>query len=103
LLLVQEFDFEVIIKPVKLNAGPDHLTRVTNEEEPTNLEDNFPDVQLFSVQIVDEHFVDIMEYLSIGTTLQEYSTVQKKNLVVCIVDYQLIAGHLYKMGTDNIL
>jgi hypothetical protein len=43
LLLFQEFDFEVIVKPGKLNAGADHLSRVTNGKEPTNLEDNFPD------------------------------------------------------------
>jgi hypothetical protein len=47
LLLFQEFDFEVIVKEGKLNARPDHLSRVTNGEEPTNLEDNFPDAQLF--------------------------------------------------------
>jgi hypothetical protein len=29
--------------------------------------------------------------------------VQKKNLVVRAVDYQLIAGHLYNMGADSIL
>jgi hypothetical protein len=49
LLLFQEFYFEVIVKPRKLNAGHDHLSRVTNGEEPTNLEDKFPDAQLFSV------------------------------------------------------
>jgi hypothetical protein len=32
LLLFKEFDFEVIVKPGKLNAGPDHLSRVTNGE-----------------------------------------------------------------------
>jgi hypothetical protein len=32
LLLFQEFDFEVIVKLGKLNAGPDHLSRVTNKE-----------------------------------------------------------------------
>jgi hypothetical protein len=47
LLLFQEFDFEVIVKLGKLNAGPDHLSRVTNGEEPTNLQDNFSDTQLF--------------------------------------------------------
>jgi hypothetical protein len=41
LLLFQEFDFEVIIKSGKLNAGLDHLLRITNGEEPTNLEENF--------------------------------------------------------------
>jgi hypothetical protein len=49
LLLFQEFDFEVIVKPEKLNAGPDHLSRVANGEEPTNLEDNFLDAKLFLV------------------------------------------------------
>jgi hypothetical protein len=29
--------------------------------------------------------------------------MQKKNIVVIVADYQLIAGHLYKMGADNIL
>jgi hypothetical protein len=54
LLLFQEFGIEVIVKPGKLNAGLDHLSRITNGEEPTNLEGNFPDAQLFSVQIDDE-------------------------------------------------
>jgi transposase InsO family protein len=103
LLLFQEFDFEVIVKPGKLNAGPDHLSRITNGEEPTNLEDNFPDAQLFSVQVADEYFADIIQYLSTGTAPQEFNTAQKKNLVVRAADYQLIAGHLYKMGADNIL
>jgi hypothetical protein len=103
LLLFQEFDFKVIVKPGKLNAGPDHLSRVTNGEEPTNLEDNFPDAQLFSVQIVDDYFTEIIQYLSTGTVPQEYTSAQKNNLVVHAADYQLIAGHLYKMGTDSIL
>jgi hypothetical protein len=67
------------------------------------LEDNFPNVQLFSVQVADEYFDDIIEYLGIGFTPQEFSTTHNKNLVVIVVDYQLIAGHLYKMGTYNIL
>ena len=43
LLLFQEFYFEVIVKPGKLNEGLDHLSRVMNGEEPTNLKDKFPD------------------------------------------------------------
>jgi len=58
--MFQEFNFEVIVKPGKLNAGPDHLSRITNGEEPMSLEDNFPDTQLFSVQIVNEYFTDII-------------------------------------------
>jgi hypothetical protein len=103
LLLFQEFDFEVIVKLGKLNAGPDHPSRVTNGEEHTNLEDNFPDAQIFSVQIVDEYFADIIQYLSTSTASQEYNTAHKKNLVVRTADYRLIAEHLYKMGAYSIL
>jgi hypothetical protein len=43
ILLFQEFYFEFIVKPGKLNVGPDHLSRIMNGEEPTNLEDKFLD------------------------------------------------------------
>jgi hypothetical protein len=74
LFIFQEFDFEVIVKPGKMNAGPDHLSRVTNGEEPTNLEDNFRDAQLFSLQIVDDYFTKIIQYFSTGSMPQEYTT-----------------------------
>jgi hypothetical protein len=86
-----------------LNVGPDHLSRVTNGEEMTNLKDNFPDAQLLSIQIVDDYFIEIIQYLSTGTAPQEYTTAQKKNLVFRATDYQLIIGHVYNMGAYNIL
>jgi hypothetical protein len=93
----------VIVKPGKLNVRPEHMSRIVNGEEPTNLEDNFLDAQLFLVQIANEYFTDIIQYLSTGTGPQEFNTAQKKNLLVRAGDYQLIAGHLYKMGAYNIL
>ena len=77
-----------------MNVGPNHLSRVTNGEEPMNLEDKFLDVQLFLVQIADEYFTKIIQYLITGTVPQEYTTAQKKNLVVRAANYQLIVGHL---------
>jgi hypothetical protein len=47
LLLFQEFNFEVVMNPGRLNVGPYHLSRITNGEEPINLEDNFLDAQFF--------------------------------------------------------
>jgi hypothetical protein len=91
LLLFQEFDFEVIVKPGKLNAGPDHLSRITNGEEPTDLEENLLNAQLFSVQVDDEYFTDIIQYLSTWTAPQKFNTTQKKNMVVRAANYQLIA------------
>jgi len=101
--LFQDFYFEVLVNHGRLNAGTDHFSRITNGEEPNNLEDNFPDVQLFLVHIADEYFANIIEFFSTGFSLKEFNTVHKKNMVFRVVDYQLIAGHLYKFGADNIL
>ena len=63
----------------------------------------FPNANLFSIQIDNDYFVDIVGFFSTGMAPKEFTVAQKKKLVVHIVDYQLIAGHLYKLGVDNIL
>ena len=103
LLIFQEYDFEIIVKLGRLNVGPDHLSRLESGEEPTSLEDNLPDAQLFSVQITNDYFKDIIEFLTIGTTLAEYNVKQKKRLVVKATYFTIIVGQLYKLGPYEIL
>ena len=103
LLLFQEYDFKIIVKPGRLNTGPDHLSRLESGEEPTNLEDSLPDAQLFSIHFADDYFVDIIEFLTTGTAPTEYSEKQKKQLVVKAVDFTIIVGQFYKLGPDEIL
>jgi hypothetical protein len=79
LLVFHEFDFEVIVKPWKLNTELDHLSRITNGEEPTNLEEKFLDAQLFSVQVVDEYFVEIIQYLVQGQC-HKNSTMHRRKI-----------------------
>jgi hypothetical protein len=71
LLLFQEYDFEVVVKPRKLNAGPDHLSHILSGEDAGNLDDNFLDAQLFAVKMVDDYFSDIMQFLSTGMAPSE--------------------------------
>lgn len=103
LLLFQEYDFEVIVKPGHLNAGPNHLSRIETGEEPTNLEDGLPDAQLYAVRVADGHFEDIIYFLTIGTVPQGYSIQQKKELVIRATYFTVIVGHLCKMGNNEIL
>ena len=44
LFLFQEYDFDIIVNLGRLNAGPNHLSRLESGEEPTSLEDNLPNV-----------------------------------------------------------
>ena len=43
LLLFQEYDFELLVKPGRLNVRPDHLSRIKTREETIIIEDNLPD------------------------------------------------------------
>jgi hypothetical protein len=43
LFLFQEYDFEIIVKPGRMNKGPEHLSRLEHGEEMTNLEDALQD------------------------------------------------------------
>ena len=49
LILFQEYEFEVIVKPRRLNVGPGHLSRLESGEEPISLEECLPNAQLFSI------------------------------------------------------
>lgn len=98
LLLFQEYDFEFIVKPIRLNARPNHLSRIKNGEEPANLEEGLPDAKLFVVCIAENHFEDIIHFLMTGTTPEGYIRQQKKEPVVHVADFSVIARKLYKMG-----
>ena len=93
----------MIVKPGRLNVGPNHLSRLESSEEPTNLQDSLPNAQLFSIHIVDDYFIDIIKYLIIVNAPADYSEKQRKQLVVKATNFTIIAGQLYKLGPDEIL
>jgi hypothetical protein len=66
LLLFKQYDFEIIVKIGRMNKGPDHLSRLEHGEEPTSLEDTLLDAQLLSIRNIDDHFIDIVQFLSTG-------------------------------------
>ena len=78
LLLFQEYEFEIIVKLGRLNAGPDHLSRLESGEEPISLEECLPNAQLFSIQIVNDQFWDIIHFLTTREAPESYTTQQKK-------------------------
>jgi hypothetical protein len=60
LLLFQEYDFEIVVKPGRMNKGPDHLSRLEHGEEPTSLEDTLPDAKLLAIRKINDHFIEIV-------------------------------------------
>ena len=54
LLLFQEFEFEVFIRLGKANDGPDHLSKVESDEDPSGLDDDLLDAHLFRVEAIQQ-------------------------------------------------
>ena len=103
LLLFQEFEFEVVVRPGKLNVGPDHLSRIDIGEEPTGVEDDLPDAHLFRIELVLAELEEIAQFLEDGQAPEGMSTKKKQILAMKAAPYSLINGFLYKMGLDDIL
>ena len=74
--------FEIIMKLDCLNVGPDHFSRIETGEDPTNIKDGLPDVQLFQFNMADDHYAPIIHFLAMGVAPEELSLSQKKHLVV---------------------
>lgn len=78
-----------------MNIGLDHPSRIEIGEEPTDIEEGLPDAQLFVVRVVDDHFTNIIYFFSTRVAPVEYTTQQKKEIIVRVAAFSLIAGHLY--------
>ena len=80
LLLFQEFEFEVIVRPRKLNVGLDHLSRIDTGEEPTRVEDDLLDAHLFRIEVVSVELEEIDQFLEDGQAPEGMSTKKKQIL-----------------------
>ena len=58
---------------------------------------------MFQVEVADDHYAPIIQFLSTGVSRADMLISQKKQLVVKASYFQLIVGQLYKLGPDGIL
>ena len=94
ILLFQEFEFEVIFRPGKLNVGPDHLSRIDTGEELTGVDDDLPDAHLFHIEAVPKELEEIAQFLVTGQAPEGLNTKKKQILAMKAAPYSLINGFL---------
>jgi len=65
-LLLQEFDLEIRDKKGNENVVADHLSRLLHEEEGIELPlgEQFPDEQLFAINVHPPWYADIVNYIT---------------------------------------
>ena len=79
LSLFQKFEFEVVINPWKQNVGLDILSCVPIGEAGERLDDALLDAHLFKIDTIMAEFFEIVTYLMIGRTLDEWTVAQKRS------------------------
>jgi hypothetical protein len=90
--LFQKLSFEVVVKPRKMNIGPDHLSLLESGENGGAIDDHLPDADLFKIEVVPDYLSHISLFFSNGVFPDGYSATKKRHLVVHATNYQFIAG-----------
>ncbi|KAG7572475.1 Retrotransposon gag domain [Arabidopsis suecica] len=120
ILLLQEFDMEIVDKKGIENGAADHLSRMRMEEA-TPIDDSMPEEQLLAIKsyeivynkkeievacaVKEEEFpwyADIVNYLICGEIPKYLDAYQKKKFFRDINHYYWDEPYLYKKGTDGL-
>ncbi|XP_070007575.1 uncharacterized protein [Nicotiana sylvestris] len=106
-LLLQEFDLEIVDHKGSENQVADHLSRLEEEGRPSDdleINDAFPDEQLLAVSMHDmPWFADVANYLVTGIILYELSYNQRKKLNRDSLNYYWDEPYLFKICTDRVI
>jgi len=106
-LLLQEFDLEIVDRKGSENQVADHLSRLEEEGRPCDgleINDSFPDEQLLAVSMKDmPWFADVANYLVTGIIPYELSSNQRKKLKRDSLDYYWDEPYLFKICTDGVI
>jgi hypothetical protein len=109
ILLLQEFNYEVVVKSGKTNSNADYLLRQRGEESVADISaefrDEFRDVSEVAVfhlsNEVDSEFQDIINYLVRSEFPDHFTREEKEVFQRKVVPYSLIKGILFKLGADE--
>jgi hypothetical protein len=104
-LLLQEFDLEIRDKKGSENVVADHLSRLLHEEEEDELplNENFPDEQLFAVEVQLPWYADIVNYLTSKVFPPGMSSQERKRLMSLSRHYYWDEPYLFKACPDQII
>ncbi|RDY14187.1 hypothetical protein CR513_00776, partial [Mucuna pruriens] len=80
MLLLQEFDIEIIDKRDVENSVADHLSKIEREIDSMPIQDEFPDEQLLQMDTSKPWFADICNFVVASQFLKEASWLYKEKL-----------------------
>ncbi|XP_070039212.1 uncharacterized protein [Nicotiana tomentosiformis] len=106
-LLLQEFDLEIIDLKGSENQVADHLSCLEEEGRPHDglkINDSFPDEQLFSMSMTGiPWFADMDNFIVTGIVPNELSSNQRKELKQNCLDYYWDEPYLFKICNNGVI
>ena len=112
ILLLQEFNYEAVVKSGKSNSNADYLSRQRGEEAVEDIRGEFPDEfpddpnrkeeMVFHLNGEEpSEFDDIISYITNRTYPPSLNREEKSVFQHKVAPYSLIRGILFKMGADE--
>ena len=81
LLLLQEFDFSIVVRKGKQHYMANHLSRIRTREPPEGVNDEIPYATLFKVDHCPEWYPGLVEYLMSGRPPPNMSKADARKLI----------------------
>ncbi|KAJ9536000.1 hypothetical protein OSB04_un000828 [Centaurea solstitialis] len=107
ILLLQEFDLEIIDRKGINNQVADHLSRLEKQDNPepgTDICETFPDEKIFAVkQLLVPWFADIVNYLACGIIPKELNKHARRKLIFDSKKYLWDDPFLFKICADQMI
>ncbi|CAM6094008.1 unnamed protein product [Calypogeia fissa] len=101
-LLLQEFNYEVVVRLGKGHANADFFSRIDGETDTSDVDDTFPDEDVFNVRVGAETWYPvIIKFLTTARLPVEMNAEKGAIFLRKAAPYVLIKGVLHKQGADG--
>lgn len=81
LLLLHEFDIEIVVKKVKQHFMADHMSRIRIGEAPSGIDDELPNAPLFHIDFALEWYSGLVKFLMNEHPLEGVSKTDVRRLL----------------------
>lgn len=100
-LLLQEFGYEVQVRPGKHHDNADFLSWLQGDESKHNLSNSFPDEFLWHIEGETSKYADIVQMLLYGTYPSGLTAEERIVFLHKVGPYTLVKGVLFKLSLDQ--
>ncbi|KAH9318924.1 hypothetical protein KI387_020693, partial [Taxus chinensis] len=101
IILLQEFEFDIIDRPGKKHVNADALSRAYDGLGSSCDDDDFPDATLFSLDTIRSEYIDIWNYLNEFKFPNGSNAKTKRKITQASRPYSILHGVLFRIGPDG--